>query len=118
MTGTAPTRTTICATRLLRTAAEMIASPTASPVTTPVVSVFATEATDGLLDDQVTAANRGMRVPFASLAWTYTVSDCPIASDVDAMTVNAMESAETGPLPSPLPHADATSAQASSTLGT
>jgi hypothetical protein len=74
ITGTAPTRTMIRATRSLRTAAEIVVSPTARPVTVALVSVLVTDATLGLLDDQVTAENRGMRVPFASLACTYNVT--------------------------------------------
>ena len=41
-----------------------------APIALAVVSAFVTEATDGLLELQVTALNAGMRVPLASLACT------------------------------------------------
>ena len=74
MTGTEPTRTVICAVTPLRTVAVITVSPTAKPVTVADVSVLVTEATVALLDVNVTPVNAGMRVPFASLACTYTVT--------------------------------------------
>src|SRR4030095_10656429 len=94
----------------------MRASPTARPVTVALVSDFVTEATVGLLDANVTALNFGIRVPFASLAWTYTVTDCPTPMDVpDA--VSAMDAATAGPAPPSCLHAVTASATRSKSAG-